>query len=279
MKKVTTVAILFIAATIIIPITFKAFSLAPVAWRPGTKISFADASALNEKLTATQKILLNGYYGPEDIVFDGTGNMYTGVHRTETDFSRGNILKIDTNGKAEIFYEADSWVAGLHFDAQGNLVALSHKQGLISISPDKKVSVLADRDENGNAFLIPNGLDIASDGKIYFSNTSEKSRYNIGYGRKIILEMLPLGGLYCYDPESKKVRTLIRGTYFGNGVVLSKDESHLLMVETAKYRVLRFWLEGDKAGQTDTFIDNLPGFPFVSAQVFKNIIRCPVRAF
>ena len=33
------------------------------------------------------------------------------------------------------------------------------------------------------------------------------------------------------------------------------------MVETAKYRVLRYWRKGEKTGQTDTFIDNLPGFP------------------
>ena len=33
------------------------------------------------------------------------------------------------------------------------------------------------------------------------------------------------------------------------------------MVETAKYRVLRYWLKGEKAGTTETFIDNLPGFP------------------
>jgi len=34
-----------------------------------------------------------------------------------------------------------------------------------------------------------------------------------------------------------------------------------LLVETAHYRVLRYWLKGEKAGQTDTFMDNLPGFP------------------
>jgi len=34
-----------------------------------------------------------------------------------------------------------------------------------------------------------------------------------------------------------------------------------LMTETTKYRVLRYWLKGDKAGQTDIFVDNLPGFP------------------
>jgi hypothetical protein len=44
-------------------------------------------------------------------------------------------------------------------------------------------------------------------------------------------------------------------------VVLSKNEEYVLMVETTKYRVLRYWLKGSKAGQTETFIDNLPGFP------------------
>jgi sugar lactone lactonase YvrE len=200
-------------------------------------------------------------YGPEDIVFDGTGNMYAGVHSKENDFSDGRILKIDTTGKLEVFFNAGSWVAGLHFDNSGNLIALSHKQGLISIDPQKRVTILADRDEKGKPFLIPNGLDIASNGRIFFSNTSHKSAYTIDYGRKIILETNPLGGLYLYDPSLKKVETLIDGTYFGNGVVLSKDESYVLMVETTKYRVLRYWLKGDKAGTTDTFIDNLPGFP------------------
>lgn len=77
----------------------------------------------------------------------------------------------------------------------------------------------------------------------------------------MILEMRPAGGLYCYDPKSTKVTTLISGTYFGNGVVLSKQEDFLLMTETAKYRILRYWLKGEKAGQTELFMDNLPGFP------------------
>jgi sugar lactone lactonase YvrE len=261
MKRISKVAILMIAATVTTSLVFNACSIHPVSWRPPVKNEFKGVTALNEELTTTQKISLNGWYGPEDIVFDSMGNMYTGVHKKENDFSIGAILKIDTTGKTEVFYNAGSWVAGLHFDANKNLIALSHKEGLISISPDKRVSILASTDENGKPFLIPNGLDIASDGKVYFSNTSEKSAYNINYGRKIILEMIPLGGFYCYDPASKKVKTLINGTYFGNGVVLSKDESYVLMVETAKYRILRYWLKGDKAGQTDTFIDNLPGFP------------------
>lgn len=250
-----------IATIIITSMILNACSIRPVSWTPPVKTEVANTSAQNEKLTTVQKISLNGWFGPEDIVFDSLGNMYTGVHKKENDFGNGCIFKFDTAGKMEIFYNAGSWVAGLHFDENNNLIALSHKEGLISISPDKKVTVLANKDENGKSFLIPNGLDIASDGKIYFTNTSEKSAYSIRYGRKMILEMRPLGGFYCYDPTSGKIKTLIDGTYFGNGVVLSQDESYVLVVETTRYRILRYWLKGDKAGQTDIFVDDLPGFP------------------
>ena len=256
--------VLFIAAVLSLTavlIYFNSCGIHPVAWTPPANIELLDSAHLNEELTHSQKITLGGWSGPEDIVFDSAGNMYAGVHRKENDFSDGTILKIDKTGKTEEFFNAGSWVAGLHFDSHGNLVALSHRQGLISIDPQKKVTVLADRDARGKPFLIPNGLDIASDGRIFFSNTSHQSAYTIAYGRKIILETKPLGGLYLYDPTLKKVETLIDGTYFGNGVVLSRDESYVLMVETTKYRVVRYWLKGEKAGTTDIFIDNLPGFP------------------
>jgi len=257
MKK----SIVLLAGLAIAGLLLKSCSLHPAAWTPSPKPAFSGVTAINEKLNSIQKISLQGWYGPEDIVMDNEGNLYCGVHSKATDFSDGRILKISPAGKVEEYYNAGSWVAGLHFDSEGNLIALSHKLGLISISPDKQVTVLASKDEKSNPFLIPNGLDIASDGKIYFSNTSDESAYTIRYGRKVVLEMSPIGGLYCYDPGTHQVKTLIDGTYFGNGVVLSNDERFVLMTETTKYRVLRYWLKGEKAGQTDVFIENLPGFP------------------
>lgn len=242
-------------------VLLESCALHPLAWQPETKPPFTGSLSLNEKLSATERISLNGWCGPEDIVFDGEGNLFCGVHLQDDDFSDGRILKIDPSGKVEVFLNSNSWVSGLHFDKAGNLIALSHQLGLISIAPDKTVTVLANQDDQGRPFLIPNGLDIGSDGKIYFSNTSYTSAYNVKYGRKLILEMRPNGGLYCYDPATGQVETLIDGTYFGNGVVLSKDESYLLMTETETYSILRYWLKGDRKGNTDVFMDNLPGFP------------------
>ncbi|MFT6802615.1 MAG: sugar lactone lactonase YvrE [Salibacteraceae bacterium] len=255
MKKVK---MIFVASVLSV-LMFSSCSLKPLAYEPETIPSFEGVTQLNEKLLASEKIQIDGWFGPEDILFDSVGNLYTGVHNAN--FSDGRILKIDPSGKVEEFYNSGSWVAGLHFDKEGNLLALSHKQGLISISPTNKVTVLAATDENGNSFHIPNGLDIANDGMVYFTNTSEISAYSIKYGRKVIMEMKPLGGLFRYNPVTNKVKTLIDGAYFGNGVVISKDQEFLLMVETTKYRVLKYWLSGEKEGQTEVFIDNLHGFP------------------
>ena len=246
---------------VILLLFMQSCAIKPLAWRPQTKPLFEGTTKLNNELATVTKIDLGGWVGAEDIIFDSLGNLYCGVHKAENDFSDGKILKINSEGKIEVFYNAGSWVAGLHFDKQGNLIALSHRQGLISISPEKKVTELANKDNQGRRFFIPNGLDIDSKQNIYFTNTSYQSPYTIKYGRKLILEMKPNGGLYQYNPSTKEIKTLIEGTYFGNGVVISKDESFLLMVETTKYRILKYWLQGEKAGETEVFMDNLPGFP------------------
>ncbi len=135
---------------------FSSCTLKPLAYQPETIPPFAGPTQLNEKLLASEKIQIDGWFGPEDILFENLGNLYTGVHNA--DFSDGRILKIEPSGKVEEFYNAGSWLAGLHFDKQSNLIALSHKQGLISISPTGKVTVMAARDEHGRPFLIPNGI-------------------------------------------------------------------------------------------------------------------------
>ena len=108
MKRIRKVAILIIAATIAIPILFNACSIQPLYWKPAKQPEFKGVTALNENLTATEKISLRGWYGPEDIVFDSAGNIYTGVHINEEDFSDGRMLKIDHSGKTEVFYNAGS---------------------------------------------------------------------------------------------------------------------------------------------------------------------------
>lgn len=48
---------------------------------------------------------------------------------------------------------------------------------------------------------------------------------------------------------------------FANGIVLSDDESYVLVAETMKSRIMKYNLKGPKAGKQEVFIEGLPGMP------------------
>jgi sugar lactone lactonase YvrE len=130
------------------------------------------------------------------------------------------------------------------------------KRGLLRF--DKELSVLA-TEADGVPFGFTDDVDAADDGKVYFSDASHK----FGYGKHMldIIEHGANGRLLEYDPATRKARTLLGGLSFANGVALGPDDAYVLVNETSKYRVLRYWLKGEKAGTHEVFIDNLPGFP------------------
>src|SRR5258708_39535742 len=112
---------------------------------------------------------------------------------------------------------------------------------------------------DGVPFRGTNDLDVGADGTIYFTDASYKFR--LPDLKADILEHQPNGRFLAYDPRTKQTRALLHDLYFANGVAVSPDQSFVLVVDTGAYRVRRYWLTGAKAGQSDIFIDNLPGFP------------------
>lgn len=102
-------------------------------------------------------------------------------------------------------------------------------------------------------------LDIGRDGVIYFSDASlrfEQPDYLLD-----LLEARPWGRLLSYDPATGKTAVLLKDLYFANGVALSAQQDFVLVNETYRYRITRYWLKGEKAGTHEVFIENLPGLP------------------
>jgi sugar lactone lactonase YvrE len=68
---------------------------------------------------------------------------------------------------AEVF--AEVMAAGLHFDADGNLVACVGRQGggVISIAPDGSITELTPEEFYGVSIRLTNDVDIAADGTIH----------------------------------------------------------------------------------------------------------------
>lgn len=226
--------------------------LNPVSWQPPVDTGFSGAMALNDLLDDAEVFTLEDGVGPEDVAVDALGRIYGGLHD-------GRIIRILPGGEQETFTLIQGGrPLGLHFDASGNLIVADAWKGLLSVSPEGDITVLT-TEYGGVPFAFTDDLDIATDGKIYFSDASDT--YGQPDYRLDLLEARGHGRLLVYDPATKTTEQLLDGLYFANGIGLSQNEDFVLVNETGRYRVTRYWLKGENAGTSDVFIANLPGFP------------------
>lgn len=221
-------------------------------WDPPAQPKMEGVLAPNKLLQKTEVLGKDGFLEAEDIVVDKAGNVYGSC-------VDGKIRRMDKAGKVSVFADTGGRPLGMGFGADGTLyVADSHK-GLLSVDKAGKVTVIVDKVE-GKKMLFTNNIDIAKDGTIYFSDASQLVTYGDNL-RKDIISHYGTGRLFRIHPKTRKLKLLVKGLYFANGVALAQDESFVLVNETATYRVMRHWLKGPKAGKTEVFLKNLPGFP------------------
>ena len=224
----------------------------PAGWDPPPAPALEGALVPNLDLRKAERLAVGQVAGPEDVAVDAEGRIYGGT-------VDGRIVRLDAAGGAlETFAETGGRPLGLHFDAAGNLVVADAARGLLRIDPQGAVEVLT-TEADGVPFRFTDDLDIASDGRIYFSDAS--SRFDHHHYLFDLLEARPYGRLLRYDPATGTTETLVDDLYFANGIALSQNEDFVLVVETYRYRIQRYWLTGEKAGTSEIFVDNLPGFP------------------
>jgi sugar lactone lactonase YvrE len=224
----------------------------PVAYSPPVSKGFVDGYSVNNGLDTAEVIALNdGMYGPEDVAVDSEGRIYGGLHD-------GRIVRILPDGSQEIFADTKGRPLGLHFDQHENLIVADSWKGMLSINPQGEITVLTTEADN-LPFAFADDLDIASDGKIYFSDASHK--FNQPDYALDLLEGRGNGRLLVFDPTTGETTELLDNLHFANGIALSRDEDFVLVNETGRYQITRYWLKGEKAGTSDIFVDNLPGFP------------------
>jgi sugar lactone lactonase YvrE len=158
----------------------------------------------------------------------------------------------------ETFVQTGGRPLGMKFDAGGNLVVADAFRGLLSISPERKITVLADS-VNGERMLFPNDLAIAADGVMWFSDASR--RFDQHHWMLDFLEGRATGRLLRYDPRSRRVDVVLDRLMFANGVALGPGDAYVLVNETLAVRIMRYWLSGPRAGQSDVFASALAGYP------------------
>ena len=222
----------------------------PLAWDAPQAPLLSGVLEPNDSLMKAELLGRGQLHGPEDTAVDSQGRVYAGLHD-------GRIVRIEGE-QVETFVDTGGRPLGMDFDAKGKLIVADAYKGLLSIDEQGQISVLTTEAE-GVPFRFTDDLDIARDGTIYFSDAS--SRFEQPDYLLDLLEARPHGRLLSYDPATQETRVLLRDLYFANGVALSANEDFVLVNETYRYRITRYWLSGEKAGTHDIFIDNLPGLP------------------
>jgi gluconolactonase len=159
------------------------------------------------------------------------------------------IRKLAADGTVTTFLE-DSGSNGLAVDAQGNLVAATHKTKSLSryaMAGGARTAVAERYD--GNVFNSPNDIAIAADGTLYFTDPD--------YQKAAAPGGQPVTGIYRVGTDGKV--TLVDGTRRNpNGIALSPDGS-LLYVNASDGEVRTYPVRNGVPGAGSTFIKGIDG--------------------
>ncbi len=223
----------------------------PQSWHPEKAPSLKDQFDVNQILSGIERIKIQGL-GPEDIAVDSEHNIFVGLND-------GRIVRSDFEGRyQEVFCRTAGRPLGLEVDGQGNLIVADAAKGLLLVDQEGKIKSLASGFE-GKEFLFTNDVALSKSGRVFFTVSS--ANYGIAKYKVELLEHSSSGRVFSYDRKTDRLSLVSDGLFFANGVAVSEDDNYLLVAETAKYRIQKIWLSGEKKGQKQVIIDNLPGFP------------------
>lgn len=195
----------------------------------------------------------------EDIALAPDGSVFVSEHH-------GGLVRLweeDGIWQGENFvHVTDAPALGLQWDAHGRLIVAA-SNGLYAVDIETRTVETLVTQLAGRPLGFADDLDIGPDGRIYFSEASWKwvntiDRLSYPYD---MAENRPYGLLAAFDPQTGETEVLADSLYFANGVAMAADGRSVFVLETYRYRLSRYWLEGPRAGELEIVDDNLPGIP------------------
>jgi sugar lactone lactonase YvrE len=218
----------------------------PVRWQPPPVDPLPDFPA------ADVTVVPVGGDGPEDIVVDADGQLWTGL-------VDGRIVRISPGGgKPEVVADTGGRPLGMHVARDGRLLICDSYRGLLSMDRTSGELTTLVESVDGRPLRFCSNVTETSDGTIYF--TESTSAFHFEHFLAAILEARGRGGLFRLDTDGT-VTTLVDGLYFANGVTVTADGSALVFAETMGRRLSKYWLTGPKAGSVTPLAVNLPAMP------------------
>lgn len=223
--------------------------------------------ALNSYLDKAERILEGRLGGPEHILVVGK-DLYTGLNTGEVVRINGNhITHVAKFGQpCEGHYEERKCgrPLGMVHDAVNNrLIVADAYYGIWEVDLKnggaKKQLISPEiivQGENPRKCALFNSVALASNGDIYFTDSS--SEFGLEDGLFTVMAN-PSGRLIHWDRKKNVATALIDELAFANGLLLSPNEEFIVVSETQRALILKYFLRGAKKGTWEPFVTGLPG--------------------
>ncbi|MCG5431719.1 SMP-30/gluconolactonase/LRE family protein [Mycobacterium sp. MYCO198283] len=225
--------------------TAKPRSIDPVRWRPPPVTPLPEPD-----VHAPLRVLPVPGHAPEDVVVDAGGALWTGV-------DDGRILRIEGDDVA-VVAATGGRPLGLATTRDGRLLICDSHRGLLRLDPATGELETLVAQVAGRPLMFCSNVVEASDGTIYFTESTDRWRYE--YYKGAALEGRANGHLFRLGTDGS-VDELLHGLMFANGVTLTADESALVYAETLAARLSTYHLTGPDAGRVTPLAEHLPCLP------------------
>lgn len=237
--------------------------LDPLAFAPGTP------REAERTVTAAARPVTGSLAYPEAVAVAPDGTVIAGL-------SSGRLLHVRPEedalssrvGQGTADHTAAQAIGLAPDPRDGTLWSASFPSGLQNMPMAAQAlphEVVADA-VDGVALGFADDVAVGAEGLVYVTDAS--TRFNprttspgTPYVLYDLLEGRPHGRLLIHDPTTGETRTAYSGLYFPSGVAITPDGATLLVVETARYRLLAFPLLKGEPEMPRVLADNLPGIP------------------
>lgn len=204
----------------------------------------------NDKLKAVER-LASGLGTPATFNVDAAGFLYAG-------YTDGRLVSYTLNGGR--YHELVSDLVeprGLTFAPDGGFVMTDSQLGLVTIGGTLQTEAVANAAADRAFGSVGDVDDTRFDKRLYFVDASDRVEDPVDTR----LRGDSSGRLLRIDMTTREVDVLMHGLRSPVGVAVGPDDDYVLVTEAGRQRVLRYWLKGEKAGKSETFVDGLPCDP------------------
>ncbi|KAJ0173586.1 hypothetical protein K1T71_010735 [Dendrolimus kikuchii] len=255
---------IFAAIVVLIPnlppyTTFSSIKLDPTQPRSGP---LAPNGVLNNAKQVYKEKLL----GPESFeIFNG--ELYTSL-------ATGEIVKISPGGHVTFVTKLGQPCTGLtqehicgrplgfQIDEKTNTLYVADAYfGIwkVNLKTDKKQLLVSPNVAiDGKVPKLFNSVIIGNNGDLYWTDSTTDFHLKDG-----AISMLtdPSGRFFHYNAAKNESKVLLDKLWFANGLAISPDGQFVLISESNRYRVIKYYIDGPNKGKSGIFVSGLPGVP------------------